>query len=147
MDEWVNKLQGPISEKKNHLPDYTPLVCYFLPLFFPTSPHQKSLPHCPPLGYFPRLLNKHGLSLSLLHLVRPSTLMLHWLRPSCRGSRICSKTSANTHEAAKAVGLTFECLWRSTVIFALNKIMPTRRICRWHLPFVKLGWQRGFMSH
>lgn len=90
------------------------------------------LPYCPPLGYCPRLLNKHDLSLSfsLLHLVRASLLMLDWLCPSTHRSLTCCKIPANTHETATAVGLTFECLLRSTVIFALNKIMPTRRICR-----------------
>lgn len=139
---------------KNDLPLYIPPVFYILclclslitsPPFFRPNP----LPYCPPLGYCPRLLNKHDRSpsLSLLHLVRASVLMLDWLCPSTQGSLTCCKIPANTHETATAVGLTFECLLRSTVIFALNKIMPTRRICRWHLPFVKLRWRWGFMSH
>lgn len=119
------------------------LVTVFLPLSPPTH-----LTH-PPLGYCPSLLNKHDLSpsFSLLHLVRAALLMLDWLRPSTQGILTCCKIPANTHETATAAGLTFECLLRSTVIFALNKIMPTRRICHWHLPFVKLRWQWGFMSH
>lgn len=118
------------------------LFTVFLPLYSP-------LPYHLPLGYCPRLLNKHDLSPSffLLHLVRASLLMLDWLCPSTQGSLTRCKIPANTHETDTAVGLTFECLLRSTVIFALNKIMPTRRICRWHLPFVKLRWQWGFTSH
>lgn len=149
MDEWVNKLPQPINGKKWSASLYATSLLFslfFFTVFLPLSP---PLPYWPPLGYCPRLLNKHDLSLSffLLHLVRASLLMLHWLCPSTQGSLTCCKIPANTHETATAVGLTFECLLRSTVIFALNKIMPTRRICRWHLPFVKLRWQRGFMSH
>lgn len=156
MDEWVNKLPQPINGKKWSAPLYgTSLVfslsfSYFLfssrYCFLPLSCRS---PYCPLLGYCPRLLNKHDLSpsFSLLHLVRASLLMLDWLCPSTQGSLTCCKIPANTHETATAAGLTFECLLRSTVIFALNKIMPTRRICHWHLPFVKLRWQWGFMSH
>lgn len=120
----------------------SPLFTVFLPLSSP-------LPYRLPLGYCPGLLNKHDLSpsFSLLHLVRASLLMLDWLCPSTQGSLTRCKIPANTHETDTAVGLTFECLLRSTVIFALNKIMPTRRICRWHLPFVKLRWQWSFTSH
>lgn len=143
---------------KNDLLLYEPPVSYFLALsltrfsllvtvVLPLSPPRS--PYCPLLGYCAGLLNKHDLSpsFSLLHLVRASLLMLDWLRPSTQGSLTWCKIPANTHETATAAGLTFERLLRSTVIFALNKIMPTRRICHWHLPFVKLRWQWGFMSH
>lgn len=154
MDEWVNKLPQPINGKKWSATSLSFSLPFpfspppFLFCCFPLAP-LPPLPYCPLLGYCPRLLNKHDLSLSfsLLHLVRASLLMLDWLCPSTQGSLTCCKIPANTHETATAVGLTFECLLRSTVIFALNKIMPTRRICRWHLPFVKLRWQCGFMSH
>lgn len=118
---------------------------FSFPFPFPSLPS----PYYPPLGYCPGFLNKHDLSLSfaLLHLVRASLLMLDWLCPSTQGSLTRCKILANTHETDTAVGLTFECLQRITVIFALNKIMPTRRICCWHLPFVKMRWQWGFMSH
>lgn len=157
MDEWVNKLPRPINGKKWSAPLYATSFFFSLSSPFSSLPFSllfsslspPPLPYCPPLGYCLRLLNKHDLSLSfsLLHLVRASLLMLGWPCPSTQGSLTCCKIPANTHETATAVGLTFECLLRSTVIFALNKIMPTRRICRWHLPFVKLRWQWGFMSH
>lgn len=126
--------------RKNDLLLYKPPVSYFLSLcltlFFSSrycfSPSLSSRsPYCPPLGYCPSLLNKHDLSpsFSLLHSVRESLLMLDWLHPSTQGILTCCKIPANTHETATAAGLTFECLLRSTVIFALNKIMPTRRIC------------------
>lgn len=145
MDEWVNKLPQPINGRKWSAPLYAISRSHFPSLLPPPLP----LPYCPPLGYCSKLLNKHDLSLtvSLLHLVRVSLLMLDWLCPSTHGGLTCCKISANTHETATAAGLTFECLLRSTLIFALNKIMPTRRICRWHLPFVKLRWQWRFMSH
>lgn len=148
MDEWVNKLLQPINGKKWSASLYATSLLFFLFSLLFSSLCPPPLPYWPPLGYCARLLNKHdfSLSFSLLHLVRASLLMLHWLCPSAQGSLTCCKIPANTHETATAVGLTFECLLRSTVIFALNKIMPTRRICRWHLPFVKL-WQWGFMSH
>lgn len=142
---WVSQQITTTNKWENDLLFYMPPDCYFLPsvsLLYPK-------PSYPPLVYFPRLLNKHDLSRSsaLLHLVRASLLMLDWPCPSTQGSPTRCTIPANTHQTDTAVGLTFECLQRIPVIFAPNKIMPTRRICCWHLPFVKMRRQWGFMSH